>query len=358
MNEIKVQDLIYKLNNEHSHVLFVTNRSSFKENQFDKKLMSDLKIKFDHFIDFSINPKLTEVIDSIKKYDFSSIDAIVGVGGGSAMDMAKSIHYFTALDSKFAFNSEAVYLEYIQNPVKIKTDRMLTLIPTTSGSGSEATHFSVLYHNNSKFSLAHSSIYPNNIILDADFTKNLPASITAYTGFDAIAHALESFWAKDSNTESRNFALKALKLLVPNIICTVKNPTIELRQKMLMGSYYAGRAIDITKTTAAHAFSYYLTTFHNVPHGHAVSIMMPYFIEANAKVVNLEAVYEIFDVNNAIELREKFYSMMVASDLQPKLSYYITNLDKFINGVNLQRLKNNPYQFKKEDFKPLFSKSF
>lgn len=323
------------------NALFITNRSSFLRNGFDKILASENHIIYN---EFELNPKLDDLIVACNKFQLSKFDYIVGVGGGSAMDFAKSLFYF--LEKKLS--DPADYIKQVNSPQELKTDMKLILIPTTAGSGSEATHFSVLYHEKKKYSFAHESLRPHFVVLDPIFTKNLPSKVTAYTGMDAICHAIESYWAKAATRESKEYALSALKLLVPHIKAATFNPTALSRMAMLEGAYFAGKAIDISKTTAAHAFSYYLTTHFHIPHGQAVAVMLPYFLEVNGNFPQLE---EIFETKN---LKESFVNLLNELELNLDINELIKDRDHFINSVNLQRLANNPVQFSLEELREIF----
>lgn len=340
---INLEDVLNKISNK--KVLFITNKNSFTNNGFNKLLGSE-----DHtvFNDFSINPKLSEIKQACEKFGHESFDYIVGVGGGSPMDFAKTLHYFMGLKLE-NYNQ---YLEHIKSPTSDHIKTKLVLIPTTSGSGSEATHFSVVYDKNKKLSFADESLRANYVVLDPIFTKDLPPHITAYTGMDAIVHAIESFWSKNATIESKDHALNALRLLVPNIKEAVKNPTIINREAMAQGAYLAGQAIDISKTTAAHAFSYYLTSRYNIPHGQAVALMLPYFLIKNG---NFPEINQIFKADNNKELKEIFTNLLGELELEMDIKNLIKDQNDFINSVNNERLKNNPVEFSKEELLDLFA---
>lgn len=317
-------------------VFLVTNRNSFVSSGVSDHIFQNLvNCEYRRYKDFSVNPKFEEIEEGVKLVKEFMPEIIIGVGGGSAMDMAKLI--FHSID---------------ENAID------LMCIPTTSGSGSEATQFAVYYKNSKKQSLDDPKILPKYVIVDGYLTENLPKHITAYTGIDAIAQAVESFWAVSSTSESKLIALKSLEYTVPSIYKAVNKPSMEEREKMAIGSFYAGQAINITRTTAPHAFSYYLTTKYKIPHGHAVGLVLPYFILENAKHCDLSPLFEIFDVTSVIELHEKFLGIMEGVGLENNLFNILQgDLEDFIDAVNLERLKNNPAQFDKEGFKNLFTTS-
>ena len=317
-----------------TRIYLVTNRNSFVSSGVSDHIFQHLvNCEYRRYKDFSVNPKFEEIEYGVKEVNEFKPELIVGVGGGSAMDMAKLI--FHSIDDS---NIE------------------LMCIPTTSGSGSEATQFAVYYKDGEKQSLDDPKILPKHVIVDGYLTQNLPKNITAYTGIDAIAQAVESFWSVSSTSESKTIALKSLEYTVPTIFNAVNNPTLEDREKMAIGSFYAGQAINITRTTAPHAFSYYLTSKYNYPHGHAVGLVIPFFIQENSKHCDLIPLFEVFGVTSVIHLKEKFQVIMESVGLENDLYKLIKDdMDGFLNAVNIDRLKNNPAQLNKEEFRVLFS---
>ena len=118
---------------------------------------------------------------------------------------------------------------------------------------------------------------------------------------DALCQGIESLWAKGATAESKKHAIKALEAVVPSLEQAVKTPNEENRRAMSVGAYYAGRAIDISKTTGPHAFSYHLTDKYNVPHGEAVGMMMEAFIQTNYSALDedlLTPIHKIFRTNS------------------------------------------------------------
>jgi alcohol dehydrogenase class IV len=317
-----------------TRIYLVTNKNSFVSSGVSDHIFQHLvNCEYRRYKDFSVNPKFEEIEYGVKEVNEFKPELIVGVGGGSAMDMAKLI--FHSIDD---------------------SSIELMCIPTTSGSGSEATQFAVYYKDGKKESLDDPKILPKYVIVDGYLTENLPKKITAYTGIDAIAQAMESFWSVSATSESKMIALKSLEYTVPTIYNAVNNPTLEDREKMAIGSFYAGQAINITRTTAPHAFSYYLTSKYDYPHGHAVGLVIPFFILENSKYSDLTPLFDIFGVSSVIHLKEKFQVIMESVGLENDLYKIVKDdMDNFLDAVNIDRLKNNPAQLNKEEFRKLFS---
>ena len=243
----------------------------------------------------------------------------------------------------------------------------LVAIPTTSGSGSEATHFAVIYVEQKKFSVTSPYILPKYSIVDPEFTKSLPPENIAISGMDALCQAIESYWSIKSTSKSRSFSEKSIRLILSNLLKGLKNPTEETRSSMSMASNLAGKAINITKTTAPHAISYALTYFFGIPHGHAVSLTLGEFFIFNSKMdkFNINGIdkiekhekrflelLNIFEVQDATSAKEKILNLMLNIHLKIKLSdFNISSKDVklIINNVNIERLNNNPRKISKKE---------
>ncbi|MHA1410900.1 MAG: phosphonoacetaldehyde reductase [Candidatus Odinarchaeia archaeon] len=353
---------------EHSptRIFLVTGKASFISSGA-KELIGKIinKYNFIKFHNFETNPKIEDIKKGIDLFNESKCDFIIGVGGGSVMDMAKAI-------SLLARQKKDIK-EIIKNWNSLANRKIPSvMIPTTAGTGSESTHFSTIYIGKKKYSLAHNSLIPDYAILDPTFTERLPAYITAYTGMDALCQAIESFWSVNSSEESRKYSKQAIDLILPNIIKAVNFPDKEARKNMLKGSNLAGKAINIAETTGAHAISYPITSYFNVPHGHAVALTLLYFIEFNYYVNSsniqdrrgtkfvkdkFKELLDIIKVRTPIEAKEKFLYIMKTIRLEHNLSKLgISNdgIEIIIKkGFNLQRMKNNPRTVNKEDLKRL-----
>jgi alcohol dehydrogenase len=145
-------------------------------------------------------------------------------------------------------------------------------VPTTAGTGSEVTRFATFYHDGRKVSLDADEVRPDVAIVDPALTDGCPPWLTWCCALDALAHAVESFWSTRATPRSREFAARALEALVPVLAAGGTIPATAGRDALSRAATLAGRAIDITRTTAAHAFAYPLTARLGVPHGHACAL--------------------------------------------------------------------------------------
>lgn len=280
-------------------------------------ILHNEKIQTVPFVDFSVNPKYEDAERGVIALKASKADCILAVGGGSVMDMAKLIRHFVAEES-------------LQIP--------LLAVPTTAGTGAEATHFAVVYKQGVKNSIEADDILPDYAFVYPDFTFCNSAYLTACTGFDALAQAFESYWNRNANTESKAYAERAIDLLWNQLPKVVQSPTEDLRREVSEGAYWAGRAINITKTTAPHAFSYAFTSHCGYPHGHAVALTFPFFFGLNLRVDDPIIAHIGFGQEKLVEQMSAYVKILGLTYCGCREEH----LEDLLAQVNLQRLKNNP----------------
>lgn len=199
------------------------------------------------------------VIDAFKA---EKADFIIAVGGGSVMDIAK-------LASVLASDACTVR-DLLDNPGLAGKCVPLLMIPTTAGTGSEATPNSIVAvpEKELKVGIVNDAMIADYVILDGEMIRNLPAKIAASTGVDALAHAIECYTSRKANPFSDTFALEALDLILNNIERACGDPEdLDAKNSMLMAAFYAGAAITASGTTAVHALSYPLGGRYHIPHG-------------------------------------------------------------------------------------------
>lgn len=311
------------------HVFLVRGKHSFVScgaQEMMNKVQASTGVQFTEFLDFSANPKDEEALKGLQMLLESKPDVILSIGGGSVLDIAKLVRHYAAEKGLFI---------------------PLWAIPTTSGTGAETTHFAVVYREGKKCSVEADDILPDVVMLYPPFTYNNDAYLTACTGFDAVAQAIESYWAKGANEESRSYSVKAINLLWKQLPLLLQKNTEELRDEVAEGAYWAGRAINISKTTAPHAFSYAFTSYYGYPHGHAVALTFPFFLHLNG---TLELYRELgMSPSEAIKNMEEYITTLGLSlTLFPEVDIHDT-----LQKVNIQRLENNPINVTPEVVKDL-----
>ena len=303
---------------------------------FMDELSQQTPCEYRYFDDFSNNPKYDEVMTGVKEIQEYLPDIIIAIGGGSVIDMAKLIRFYAQLHID------------------------LIAIPTTAGTGAESTQFAVCYTNGEKTSIASPAILPNKAVLMPEFTTNNSQYLTACTGYDAFAQAIEAYWNIHATKESDGYAKEALMLLYRCLAQFTTNPQHCIndknwREEMMMGANLAGQAINIAKTTAPHAMSYKLTSEFKYPHGHAVALTFPYFAKLNMECNAADYV--------GVNFRRYFNKMrwlmqMIGNPSQDIEEYFRTFIlrlglglknDKPIDvelvakSINLERAANNPH---------------
>lgn len=346
-------------------ILIIRGKNSYFASGANKSIYNATKgrnIDLLYFSDFGENPKIDDVYKGLSQISNESIDLIIGIGGGSVLDMAKLIRFLHSYDVDENFSKH----------IKKRNLIPLICIPTTAGTGSEATHFAVVYKDKIKYSLEHDEVLPNVAIVDPIFTYNISPYITACTGFDALAQAIEAYWNINSTEESDEYAIKAIKLLYSNLDIVVNKPTVISRNFVSEGSYWAGRAINITKTTAPHAFSYPFTTYYGYPHGHAVALTFPFFMKYNFDYSNNNKNFNI-DIDKFTAKKNKLFNILKfknSDDVSIKLKQYLINIGLSLNlpenfdmsliisNINIDRLKNNPLTLEAKDVNSIIESIF
>ena len=337
--------------NKWDRILLVTGKRSYEisgSKDYIEKECSNIDIQLSRFSDFQNNPNIDDLRKGIVFAEKFVPDAIIAIGGGSVMDMGKLIRFFYTHDGEILSGS------YNTNSNKVP----LIAVPTTAGTGSEATHFAVLYdEEKEKHSISSPEILPEYVILRPELTYNQSSYLTACAGFDALAQSIEAYWNKNATVESDAYAERAMKLLYDTLPKVVKKPTPELREKMSEGAYWAGRAINITKTTAPHAFSYPFTSHYRIPHGHAVALTFPYIADFNFSRGYIPeqrktALCTLLETSCNIYTTLKNY--ILAIGLVMPVNKYDPNL--ILRGISLERLANNPANINSDDALAIINK--
>ncbi len=353
--------------NAHS-VLIVTGGKSFKKCGA-KAILDDClechKVTF--FSDFEVNPRLIDANRGVELAIENTIDLIISVGGGSVLDMGKLIK------ALYATPDEA---DNLAKGVKNVSDPNIPLIaiPTTAGSGSESTHFAVVYVGDEKYSLADNCLLPNDIILDGNLTLSATKYQKACNVLDALSQSIESAWAVGSTGESLLMSYEALELCVKNFseyVNSADNPIVA--QAMIKASNLAGQAINITKTTAAHAWSYNLTKKYGIPHGHAVWVTLPKIFEIHATsradlirdprgpknlATVMATLMDILNISGKEDIGLYFIKMLASIDIKADIveDFQIPKKARLAlsSNVNQERMGNNPVMFLQSHIDKIF----
>ena len=336
----------------------------------------DILNKYDThiFSDFITNTQVKDVKKLAKLIKNKKPDIIIAIGGGGTIDIAKQSNVLSCLDTL-----DNLEKDIINNTLDIKHNGFpLVAIPTTAGTGSEATQFSVVYINNIKFSVDNIKLLPQYVILDHSLIKNSPKNLIATTAMDALTQSIESLWSIKSTKESREYATQAIKLILQHIkigyISSYTND--DSASSMQLAAHLSGKAINISRTTAAHALSYPLTIHHKISHGHAVALTLPKFIQINSETSKYEIndtrgvefinsimkqLYKLFSSSTYDECIEFFNSLMDDLSLERNFKNLgiesSRDIDRIINEINIERFNNNPVKISLDTVKDIFKQN-
>lgn len=227
------------------------------------------------------NPQLDAIDDATERFADTPFDVIVAVGGGSAIDSAK------VLGVTLPMKEHRPLARVLRSgqPQQWNAGIPVVAVPTTSGTGAEATSFATVWDGatHRKHSVLGRRVYPVRAVLDPELTLTLPFEETLHSGLDAISHALESLWNRNRTAVSTAWSLQALALAASSFPEVLRAPAkMAARADMQQASFLAGLAISQTRTAIAHSISYPLTLRFGVPHGLACSFTLPALLELNA----------------------------------------------------------------------------
>lgn len=228
-----------------------------------------------YFSDIEPNPSCESVDAAAAAARALKADCVIGLGGGSSMDVAKIVACLT--------RDEGSIYDYYSGGTKTFSERktMLICVPTTAGTGSEVTNVGVFTNKKAgiKMPLVTDRFWADYAVIDPELTYSLPPAVTASTGMDAFCHAIEAYWNKESQPMCDMLAMGAMQLILRFIKRAYDDPNdLEARGAMIKASMIAGVAFSQTRTTGIHALSFPLTTEYHASHGTACSITLPAFI--------------------------------------------------------------------------------
>lgn len=228
------------------------------------------------------NPTVHNVEEALCAYDHGGCEALVAIGGGSAMDCAKAVGARVEYSNK--------QLRQLGGVLRILR-RLPTLIaiPTTAGTGSETTLAAVVTDSEShrKYALMSFPLIPHYAVLDATLTYTLPPHLTATTGMDALTHAVEAYIGRSTNTETRALALESTGLVFRHVERAYQNgQDHEAREGMLHAAYKVGVAFSKSYVGYIHALAHSLGGRYGTPHGLANAVIMPYVLEAYGSCIH------------------------------------------------------------------------
>jgi len=323
-------------------VLLVTGRSSFRE-QVVRRIRKQLSnVELTIYDKVEPNPTHQNVDDGVGAVEKDGCELVIALGGGSVIDAAKLIACIAVNPGKAS--------DYAFKGRKIERKGLpLIAIPTTAGTGSEVTPFVVISDREKKLKVPvrNKYLFPKVAVIDPELTASMSAELTANTGADALAHALEALWSKKEQPITDYLALRAAKIIFENLKKACEEPqNMEVREEMSLASLIGGMAISNAVIGPSHAISYPLTVHFGVAHGNACSITLPEVMEFNA--LHSEKINRITQLYGPERLRELFREV----GLKMRLSEFgirKEDIGLIADGVVTSTLENNLVEMRKED---------
>lgn len=344
--------------------IFIVCGSSFRKFRL-KALLDELsaqgKIQPVYFSDFQPNPDYESVVKGVDSFRKGNCDSIFAVGGGSAMDVAKCVKLYSNMPEGVNYLQEAI----------VPNDIPFLAAPTTAGTGSEATRYAVIYYKGDKQSVTDYSCIPNAVLFDTSMLTFLPEYQRKATMLDAFCHSVESFWSVNSTDESKEYSRAAIGLILDHIDSYLENAESG-NAAMLKAANLAGKAINITQTTAGHAMCYKMTKMYGISHGHAAalcdSVLWRFMVENTSLSMDsrgkdyLDKMFldlaSAMGCQDAISAAEKFRRILSGLNLQTPAVDSESDFELLAKSVNLVRLKNNPVRLDEQTINALYRKIF
>ncbi|MCB9060796.1 MAG: iron-containing alcohol dehydrogenase [Halobacteriovoraceae bacterium] len=309
------------------------------------------------FTEIAKNPVKSNVLAGVKEFHKTQADSIIGIGGGASMDVARAIalgaHHERDL---FDFDDAKGGDKYVTEEIPY-----FITVPTTSGTGSEVGRSTVISDDNTheKKILFSPRLMAKIVFADPELTLNLPASITATTGMDALTHNVEAYVAKGFNPLCDGVALNGIKLIAESIVKATKNPCLESRSKMMMAALMGATAFQ-KGLGVVHSLAHPLSTLFDTHHGLANAICLPYGIEFNESIVK-----EKYNFLASIIGKEDFKEWIFELNKEISIPKTLSEIGVSLNDIDaLSKVAindachpSNPKQCTLQDFKEIYKKA-
>lgn len=304
-----------------------------------------------HFNGYQPNPDYEDCRAGARMYRENGCDGMISLGGGSAMDTAKCIKAMLICDK-----DEDIQASRLPEGKEIPH----IAIPGTAGTGAEATQFAVVYVNNQKLSISHPAMLPEGVVLDSTLLETLPEYHKKACVLDALCQGIESYWAKAATEDSRVHAYLAIIGVLDNIRGYLAGDA-NAAEGMLEAAYRSGRAIQTSRTTAAHAMSYQLTKQLGYAHGHACMLTLP--VLWDKLIDNEDALPILMDLAQKMRLGSEYMGsrllagLLIDLDMEPREMPDEAMLQVLADSVNVERLENHPAALTKEEIKSIYRRA-
>lgn len=331
-------DIINTLNDENiTNVILVTDKNVRGLNLTAKlEEMLKEKVKLIVFDDINENPTTNNVEQAVKMYEQNGCEGIIAIGGGSVIDCAKAVGACAVCKQKTIKDMKGLLRINKRTP-------MLIAIPTTAGTGSEATLSAVITdsEDGKKFVINDFDLIPDYALLDPDLTVGLPKHVTATTGMDALTHAVEAYIGRSTTKQTRNCSLKAVKLIFENLEKSFrKGDDLEARRSMLEASHLAGLAFSRSYVGYVHALAHALGRKYALAHAQSNAVILPTMLRFYGKKIHKKL------------WRIAVYCGMISKDApyENGAQVIIEKIEKMNNNL---KIKSNLSCIKEEDISKL-----
>jgi alcohol dehydrogenase class IV len=332
-----------------SKALLVTGKSSaLKCGALDDILnvLSDNGITWSIFNRVEENPVLETVMAGAEAFSKDGCDFLIGIGGGSPIDAAKAIALVAAnrLDINNIYNLSLFHKTY-----------PLVAIPTTSGTGTEATQFAVLTDavHQKKAGFGHDLAFPALALCDPRYTLSLSQSVTQNTAIDALSHLLEGIYSNKRTPLIYPLIFQGIRLIFHNLKFVLDNPAnVQGRDALMQAALYGGITISHTSTTLQHSIGYPLTSVYNVPHGLANGIVMQPMMELYYPTLQdeLDSLFRFLDISKL-----EFYAWLKSFDMTAGIKLPAEFIEAKIPEVLASRnMANNPFEVSAEHIRSIY----
>ncbi len=336
-------------------VLIVTGKSSAKKSGALDVVVDTLKKKGVEYLIFDKvkeNPDFSVLKEGKEYAKKISAEIIVAIGGGSPMDSAKGIAVLK--------ENEGSMEDYMSGKPLEKPPLSVICIPTTSGTGSEATQYAVFTNpkKKSKAGYAHPKIFPSLSIVDPELTYTMPENVIADTGFDALTHAIEAYLSTKSYVLNDVISMHSVEIILNNLLSAMEKNK-EAMDMMSYSAMVAGIAISQAGTILLHALGYPLTVYYGISHGRANAIMFPYFMKFMLEKSNVkekvETVLEILGgIDNFVKFIEKLGISVKMSDYGIKKE----DIELFVKDTIVKKnLKITPAEITEDDLRKIYEEA-
>lgn len=350
----KIKNITNHIDKSITNILVVTDKNVFTKCGAQALIQEQL-INYNIYIfdEVEENPSFETINKGATIARENQIQLILGIGGGSPIDAAKAI-------AAFAVNN--LKAEDYFDGKKIDNDPIpIIAIPTTSGTGSEVTPFSILsdHINDKKMCFSHPKIFPRVAIIDPELGYSMPEHVILNTGLDVLCHAIEAFLSTESFELNNQYAIHAIEIASANIHKAAKKEK-EAMTQMAYASMLAGIAITHASTILLHIMAYPLTIHYKIPHGRANAILLPAFMNfmkqnstVSNKVLRIEEFFKPFG-----SIKDFIHDLGISTDLS---SYGIkaNELDKFaMDTIVKDDIKITPAKITKDDIVRIYESTF